>query len=126
MALDEVMRWEGRVFLPVLHAAGKVEAFGGKKVQNMSALVMERAHGTLHGMQLGGEELVRVSWALASTLAALNEVGFIHGDLKPSNVLWKAPLGGDILSGWPMLTDFGASQHFQTFQLGRAISPSEE
>eukprot|EP00971_Amphidinium_carterae_P160543 3182636-Amphidinium_carterae.1 len=59
-------------------------------------------------MQLGGEELVRVAWALASTLAALNKVGFIHGDLKPGNVLWK----GNILSGWPMLTDFGASQHF--------------
>eukprot|EP00971_Amphidinium_carterae_P250772 4977935-Amphidinium_carterae.1 len=77
-------------------------------------------------MQLGGEELVRVAWALASTLAALNEVGFIHGDLKPLNVLWKAPEGGDIRSGWPMLTDFGASQHFQSFQLGREMSPSEE
>eukprot|EP00971_Amphidinium_carterae_P032105 632229-Amphidinium_carterae.1 len=87
---------------------------------------MEQADGTLHGMQLGGEALVRVAWALASTLAALNEVGFIHGDLKPGNVLWKMPLGGDILRGWPMLTDFGASQHFQSLKLGRAIYPSEE
>eukprot|EP00971_Amphidinium_carterae_P062890 1244511-Amphidinium_carterae.1 len=71
---------------------------GDKQVQNMSALVMEKADGTLHGMQLGGEELVRLAWALASTLAALNEVGFIHGDLKPMNVLWKVPLGEDILS----------------------------
>eukprot|EP00971_Amphidinium_carterae_P199507 3959514-Amphidinium_carterae.1 len=62
----------------------------------MSALVMEKADGTLDGMQLGGEELVQVAWALASTLAALNEVGFIHGDLKPLNVLWKARIGGDI------------------------------
>eukprot|EP00971_Amphidinium_carterae_P046091 907267-Amphidinium_carterae.1 len=99
---------------------------GDKRVQNMSALVMEIADGTLHGMQLGGHVLVRVAWALASTLAALNEVGFIHGDLKPMNVLWKVPLGGDILSGWPLLTDFGASQHFPSFQLGRAISPQEK
>eukprot|EP00971_Amphidinium_carterae_P010789 213011-Amphidinium_carterae.1 len=26
MAQNEVMRWKGRVFLPVLHAVGKVEA----------------------------------------------------------------------------------------------------
>eukprot|EP00971_Amphidinium_carterae_P068987 1365736-Amphidinium_carterae.1 len=26
MAQNEVMRWQGRVFLPVLHAVGKVEA----------------------------------------------------------------------------------------------------
>eukprot|EP00971_Amphidinium_carterae_P072861 1440935-Amphidinium_carterae.1 len=56
---NEVMRWQGRVFLPVLHAVGRVEAVGDKQVQNMSALVMEKADGTLHGMQLGGEELVR-------------------------------------------------------------------
>eukprot|EP00971_Amphidinium_carterae_P276170 5480301-Amphidinium_carterae.1 len=67
------MRWEGRVFLPVLHAVGRVEVVGDKHVQNMSALVMERAGATLHGMQLGGEVLVRVAWALASTLAALNK-----------------------------------------------------
>eukprot|EP00971_Amphidinium_carterae_P010761 212611-Amphidinium_carterae.1 len=64
----------------------------------MSALVMERADGTLHRMLLGGDALVRVAWALATTLAALNKVGFIHGDLKPSNVLWKRPRKGDILS----------------------------
>eukprot|EP00971_Amphidinium_carterae_P084073 1664118-Amphidinium_carterae.1 len=83
------MRWQGRVFLPVLHAVGRVKAVGDTQVQNMSALVMEKADGTLQGMRLGGEVLVRVAWALASTLAALNKVGFIHGDLKPGNVLWK-------------------------------------
>eukprot|EP00971_Amphidinium_carterae_P162742 3226617-Amphidinium_carterae.1 len=92
----------------------------------MSALVMERAGATLHGMQLGGEVLIRVAWALASTLAGLNKAGFIHGDLKPSNVLWKVPWGGDILRGWPLLTDFGAAQHFPTLQLGREMSPSAE
>eukprot|EP00971_Amphidinium_carterae_P109418 2166765-Amphidinium_carterae.1 len=90
----------------------------------MSALVMEKADGTLQGMQIGGEALVRVAWALASTLAARNKVGFIHGDLNPGNVLWKVPLGGDILSGWPLLTDFGASQNFPSLQLGREMSPS--
>eukprot|EP00971_Amphidinium_carterae_P214236 4251513-Amphidinium_carterae.1 len=78
MAHNEVMRWQGRVFLPVLHSVGRVEAVSDKQVQNMSGLVMEKADGTLQGMQLGGELLVRVAWALASTLAALNRVGFIH------------------------------------------------
>eukprot|EP00971_Amphidinium_carterae_P105451 2088151-Amphidinium_carterae.1 len=59
MAQNEGMRWRGRVFVPVLHAVGRVEAVGDKQVQNMSALVMEKADGTLKGMQLGGEELVR-------------------------------------------------------------------
>eukprot|EP00971_Amphidinium_carterae_P164134 3253947-Amphidinium_carterae.1 len=32
MALnEEVMRWQGRVFLPVLHAVGKVESMGDKQ-----------------------------------------------------------------------------------------------
>eukprot|EP00971_Amphidinium_carterae_P198063 3931167-Amphidinium_carterae.1 len=38
LAHDEVKRWQGRVFLPVLHAVGRAEAIGGKQVQNMSAL----------------------------------------------------------------------------------------
>eukprot|EP00971_Amphidinium_carterae_P111518 2208323-Amphidinium_carterae.1 len=31
IAHNEVMRWEGRVFLPVLHAVGRVEAVGDKQ-----------------------------------------------------------------------------------------------
>eukprot|EP00971_Amphidinium_carterae_P324517 6449500-Amphidinium_carterae.1 len=31
MAQNEVMRWQGRVFLPVLHAVGRVEAVGDKQ-----------------------------------------------------------------------------------------------
>eukprot|EP00971_Amphidinium_carterae_P070304 1390660-Amphidinium_carterae.1 len=55
----------------------------------MSAMVMEQADGTLHEQILAGDVLVKVAWALACTLSALNKVGFIHGDIKPQNVLWK-------------------------------------
>eukprot|EP00971_Amphidinium_carterae_P109471 2167667-Amphidinium_carterae.1 len=49
---------------------------------------MEMADGTLRQKGcLAGEELRRVAWALATTLATLNRAGFIHGDLKPDNVL---------------------------------------
>eukprot|EP00971_Amphidinium_carterae_P098668 1951341-Amphidinium_carterae.1 len=50
---------------------------------------MERADGTLQEKRFEGDALNGVAWALASTLAALNRAGFIHGDLKPGNVLWK-------------------------------------
>eukprot|EP00971_Amphidinium_carterae_P051213 1008452-Amphidinium_carterae.1 len=91
---------------------------------------MEQADGTLHEQCLAGDALVRVAWALACTLSAVNKVGFIHGDLKPQNVLWKdAPSHvlhqHSSLHGWPLLTDFGAAQHFQSFRLGAEIAPSE-
>eukprot|EP00971_Amphidinium_carterae_P259455 5148157-Amphidinium_carterae.2 len=89
VASNEVTLWEGRIFLPVLHAVGRVESLGGGKANLMAAIVMEKADGTLQQKRFAGEALNRVSWALASTLAALNRAGFIHGDLKPSNVLWK-------------------------------------
>eukprot|EP00971_Amphidinium_carterae_P295143 5860856-Amphidinium_carterae.1 len=38
MVHDEVMRWQGKVFLPMLHAVGRVEAVGDKQVKNMSAV----------------------------------------------------------------------------------------
>eukprot|EP00971_Amphidinium_carterae_P279002 5538691-Amphidinium_carterae.1 len=112
MAEDEVKRWEGRIFLPVLYAVGKVEAVGESEVQDMSAMVLQQADGTLNERSLAGDALVRVAWALACTLSALNKVGFIHGDLKPQNVLWKDPPSNVLhrhssLHGWPLLTDFG-------------------
>eukprot|EP00971_Amphidinium_carterae_P177399 3518366-Amphidinium_carterae.1 len=70
---------------------------------------MEQADGTLHEQCLAGDALVKAAWALACTLSALNKVGFIHGDLKPQNVLCK--------NGWPLLTDFGASQESRAFNL---------
>eukprot|EP00971_Amphidinium_carterae_P033326 656214-Amphidinium_carterae.1 len=130
MAEDAAKRWEGRIFLPVLYAVGKVETLQETEVHDMSAMVMEQADGTLHEQSLAGDALLQVAWALASTLSALNKAGFIHGDVKPENVLWKdAPSNvqhqHSSLRGWVLLTDFGASQHFQSFQPGKEIAPSE-
>ena len=91
-----------------------------KVTQKPAMLVMELADGTLQGKKFEGKALMMVAWAIASTLALLNSSGFIHGDLKPSNVLWKAcsdamaeqMLPG--LDGWPLLTDFGSAQAFRT------------
>eukprot|EP00971_Amphidinium_carterae_P117549 2328649-Amphidinium_carterae.1 len=94
----------------------------------MAAIVMERADGTLLQKRFAGDALNRVAWGLASTLAALNRAGFIHGDLKPGNVLWKKMptyIDDSVTDGWPLLTDFGASQSFRSFKLGEAVSPSD-
>eukprot|EP00971_Amphidinium_carterae_P085551 1692766-Amphidinium_carterae.1 len=125
---DEVTKWDGKVFLPVLHSVGEVVSVGGVNVESMAAIVMEMADGTLKQRgRLAGEALSRVAWALATTLAALNHAGFIHADLKPDNVLWKKmPTPDGVTDGWPLLTDFGASQSFRNFKIGEAVSPSDE
>eukprot|EP00971_Amphidinium_carterae_P048201 949340-Amphidinium_carterae.1 len=56
---DEAKRWEGRIFLPVLYAVGKVEAVGEAEVLDMSAMLMGQADGTLHEQSLAGDALVR-------------------------------------------------------------------
>eukprot|EP00971_Amphidinium_carterae_P119549 2368236-Amphidinium_carterae.1 len=67
MGEDEAKKWEGRIFLPVLFAVGKVEEVGEAEVLDMSAMVMEQADGTLHEQSSAGDALVRVAWALACT-----------------------------------------------------------
>ena len=120
---QQVRRWQGRVFLPVLHGVGIGEILDEPPVEasgKPAVVVMQLAHGTLQDQKFEGEALIMVAWALASTLSLLNEAGFIHGDLKPSNVLWRA--SGDTqadssalnLGGWPLLTDFGSAQAFST------------
>eukprot|EP00971_Amphidinium_carterae_P228599 4534283-Amphidinium_carterae.1 len=70
---------------------------------------MERADGTLQEKRFEGDALNCVAWALASTLAALNRAGFIHGDC---NVLWKK------------MRIHNASS-FQSFKPGEAVSQSD-
>ena len=117
---QQVSHWQGRVFLPLLHGVGLGRIAGHGVMREPAMLVMELADGTLHGKKLEGEALKMVAWALASTLALLNSSGFIHGDLKPSNVLWKACSDAmaeqmlPSLDGWPLLTDFGSAQAFKT------------
>eukprot|EP00971_Amphidinium_carterae_P102528 2029565-Amphidinium_carterae.2 len=48
---------------------------------------MEQADATSRKQWLVGHALVRVAWALACALSALNKAGFIHGDLKPHNTM---------------------------------------
>ena len=120
---QQVRYWQGRVFLPVLHGVGLgriADTSLHRVTQKPAMLVMELADGTLQGKKFEGEALMMVAWALASTLALLNSSGFIHGDLKPSNVLWQACSDGmeeqmlPGLNGWPLLTDFGSAQAFRT------------
>eukprot|EP00971_Amphidinium_carterae_P235559 4674498-Amphidinium_carterae.1 len=36
------------------------------------------------------------------------------------------PTPDGVTDGWPLLTDFGASQSFKSFTSGQALSPSDE
>ena len=120
---QQVGSWQGRVFLPMLQAVGLGQILDDppqEASRNASVLVMQVAEGTLQAKRFEGEALIMVAWALASTLALLNEAGFIHGDLKPANVLWQSD--SDVQTkptasnpcGWPLLTDFGSAQSFST------------
>ena len=127
---QQVSHWHGRAFLPLVHGVG----IGGvtktssspEVVQDLAMLVMQLADGTLKDRTFEGGALEMVSWALASTLALLNASGFIHGDLKPSNVLWQKCCDTQLedmlpgLDGWPLLTDFGSAQAFSTMHPNQA------
>ena len=126
---QEQRYWQGRVFLPAIQAVGDGSLVGdvAEAAQGVSLLVMEVADGTLeqrledHG-RFAGDALLMVAWALASTLALLNSAGFIHGDVKPCNVLWREGCNFkrepmvEGLNGWPMLTDFGSAQCFHSMR----------
>ena len=75
---QEVCRWQGKVFLPLLHAVGLIGELPSEKKMNAGVLVMELADCTLQEKKFEGEELTMVAWALASTLALLNEAGLLH------------------------------------------------
>ena len=60
-------------------------------------------------------EVQRVAWALASTLAVLNGVGLVHGDLRPENVLLLRGEAGE----WPLLAACGAAAGLPHWGPGR-------
>ena len=129
-------RWRGRVFLPMMQAVGDgsvADATAKEGKQTISMLVMELAHGTLQNHDgFEGDSLVMIAWALATTLSLLNIAGFIHGDIKPGNVLWckndkaKSENAGEVPSGWPLLTDFGSAQCFHSMHAKRVPIKSDE
>ena len=97
-----VESWRGRPFLVVEFLSG----------------------GTLADRLLQGPvppaEAVPAIAALADALAALHEKGFLHGDIKPSNIGFTA-------GGWPKLLDFGLARTTDAAAAGggtlRYVSP---
>ena len=77
--------WRGRAFLVVEYLAGGTLA------------------DRLRRGPVGEREAVSIATALVDALAALHEAGYLHGDVKPSNVGFTA-------SGSPKLLDFGLAR----------------
>ena len=61
---------------------------------------------------LSDEEVLAMGAALADALAAAHEAGFVHGDVKPENII--------IRSGTPYLIDFGTARN-----LAETLRPDE-
>ena len=80
---QDVRRWQGRAFLPLLHAVGLGSLAGAEEAWSPGVLVMELADSTLQEKKFKGEALIMVAWALASTLALLNEAGFSESGNPP-------------------------------------------
>ena len=77
--------WRGQPFLVAEHLSG-------------GTLADRLARGPLPGLRA-----VAVTTALAEALAALHEAGYLHGDVKPSNI-------GFTSNGSPKLLDFGLAR----------------
>ncbi len=87
---------------------GLAEIYGVESWQGHPFLVIEFLRGgtladRLRNGTVSEPEAVAVAVSLAEALAALHEVGYLHGDVKPSNI-------GFTGNGLPKLLDFGLSR----------------
>ncbi len=96
---------EGRV-LSTLRHPNVVQVVRYLEVNGAAALVMEFVPGppltSLMGRPLPVEEATRLVHAIASGLAAAHDLGVVHRDLRPQNVLLADPCE-------PKLADFGVA-----------------
>ena len=99
----------------VLRALDGVKGFPALLHHEPGILVMERLGPSLEarwqaataGTYFSGPKVLRLGRAVLCCLRRLHEAGFVHNDLKPSNVL----LGED---DEPRLIDFGLATHVAT------------
>lgn len=98
--------WREASILRRLRLPGVARLLDEGKHQRLDFIVMELAEGspldTLHG--LSWESMRPVLTALLNILWRVHEVGVVHGDLKPSNILIDA-------HGRPTVLDFGLSRN---------------
>jgi serine/threonine-protein kinase 11 len=82
-----------------------------RRDRNIAYLVMEYAqYGSLKGKQLRESEVASVFGQILSALMYLHEKGFVHQDVKPSNILLFE-------NGTAKLGDFGIGHSFESADL---------
>ncbi len=101
------LKTEARAMATVAHSA-IAQIYGIESWRGRPFLVAEfLAGGTLADWLARGplpaKQAVAVTAALADALAALHETGYLHGDVKPSNIGFTA-------AGSPKLLDFGLAR----------------
>lgn len=70
-----------------------------------------------HELPMAPDRVVRLAIAISSALAAVHDIGVVHCDLKPSNLILTTRADG---SEAPKILDFGVSHH-----IARAQDPEE-
>ena len=98
-----VVRHLARVAHPGLAAICGVESWQGRPFLVVEFLRGGTLADRLCSGALPGPEAVPVAVSLAEALAALHEAGYLHGDVKPSNI-------GFTVNGLPKLLDFGLAR----------------
>jgi len=89
-----------------LDCQGTIKAYGLEKYKNGLALILEDVVGVSMKKIFASEklhlrELLRIAIALANTLAEMHQMGIIHKDIKPSNIIINYE------TGQVKLIDFG-------------------
>jgi serine/threonine protein kinase len=108
--LRSAMGWEWCVHMDLV-ASGRPPIFHDFiRLPKFSAVVMDLYDGSLQDVNrvLDNDVLRLSAERVLEQLRALHARGFVHRDVKPSNILWKSDSDGNLDPSTVVLVDFGS------------------